>query len=530
MVRHIHRTKPISSLIGDATRKAQELSTEENLFNSLDIAGRGYIVKRQLIDALKNVGIDSHHLSLKPMFEKLDKMSDDIQIHLADFIQLTKDAMALIEKALTGGLIIPDFQHFCDNMDDIYHQIKGITDGKVADYIPQLARVDPELFAVSLCTVHGQMHSVGDYNVPFSVQSTCKPVNYCLVQKEHGEEIVHRYIGKEPSGHRFNIIRLGKDNLPHNPFINAGAIMACSLIRRDLIPADRFDYIIHVWENLCGGLKPGFNNAIYLSEKSTADRNFAIAHFMREKNVFPKDTDLLDILEFYFQCCSIEVTSKHLSVIAATMANSGVCPLTQMQIFDPASIKNCLSLMHSCGLYESSGEFAFTVGLPAKSGVSGPVMLIIPNVGGMCIWSPRVDSHGNSVRGIAYCKELVKKFNFHIYDSLVPTTDKEDPRLRKSEIKLSDTMSLIWAASQGDLNQIQHLVARGVDLNQADYDGRTAMHLAASEGQEHIVRFLIRHKAEVNPVDRWGGTPLADAERGKHQHIVMLLKENNATK
>lgn len=528
MARQLHRTKPTAILADESIRNTLELPTEERLFNSLDTAGRGYIVKKQFINALKNAGIDAHHLSLQPMFKKLHLITDDAHIFLEDFTLLTKDAMTLIEKTLTGGLIIPNFSFFCEHIDDIYHKVAPLTEGKVADYIPQLSRVNPDMFAVSVCTIHGQMYSIGDSEERFSAQSTCKPVNYCLIQKEHGEELVHKYIGKEPSGHRFNIIRLNKDNRPHNPFINAGAIMACSLIQRDMSPADRFDYMIHVWENLCGGLKPGFNNAIYLSERNTADRNFAIAHFMREKNAFPKDTNMMDVLEFYFQCCSIEITSRHLSIVAATMANAGICPLTQMQIFDANTVKNCLSLMHSCGLYESSGEFAFTVGLPAKSGVSGPVMLVIPNVLGMCIWSPRVDAHGNSVRGIAYCNELVKKFNFHTYDTLVRSTDKLDPRLRKNEIALSGIMSLIWAASQGDLIQIEYLIAHGVDINQPDYDGRTALHLAASEGQEQVVRYLLHHKAKINPIDRWGGTPLTDALRCNHQSVVALLKKYNA--
>lgn len=498
---------------------------EQQLFESLDLTNKGYLLKNQLIQALKAAGLDDHHDSLKHLFGRLGQIPDDHKIKFEFFIDLTKDNFSLIQSALTGRLIIPDFENFCGNIKQIYNKIRPIKEGQVASYIPQLARVNPNLLSISICTIDGQMFSIGDIDATFSAQSTAKVLNYCLAQEEHGEAKVHQYIGKEPSGHRFNVLRLNKNNMPHNPFINAGAIMACALIRAKLDPADKFDYVMNAWKDACGGLKPGFNNAVYLSEKATADRNFAIAYFMQEKKAFPPHTNIQTLLEFYFQCCSIELTTTHLATMGATLANSGVCPLTQKQVFHPNTVKNCLSLMYSCGLYDFSGQFAFTVGLPAKSGISGAIILVIPNVMGASIFSPRIDSYGNSLRGLAFCTELVKYFNFHNYDSLVRSTSKEDPRYRKKEPKLAAIMSLIWAASQGDLMEIQRLHASGVDYNLPDYDGRTALHLAASEGQSHVVRYLLSKNVTVNPIDRWGGTPLSDAIRSNHLDIIELLKE-----
>jgi glutaminase len=175
-------------------------------------------------------------------------------------------------------------------------------------------------------------------------------------------------------------------------------------------------------------------------------------------------------------------------------------------------------------MYDFSGEFAFSIGLPAKSGVSGVMMIVVPNVMGLCTWSPRLDRLGNSVRGIAFCKELVSRFNFHNYDNLTGISDKKDPRL-VSMVNESDlTTTMIWAASKGDLTAIQRLMARGASINTPDYDGRTPLHLAAAEGQSHVVELFIKHGASLNPVDRWGGTPLKDAQKNNHKSIVTLLK------
>src|SRR5215470_2398144 len=184
-----------------------------------------------------------------------------------------------------------------------------------------------------------------------------------------------------------------------------------------------------------------------------------------------------------------------------------------------------VSLMSSCGMYDFSGEFAFTIGLPAKSVVSGALMLVVPEVMGACVWSPRLDDLGNSVRGIEFCKQLVNRYNFHIYDRLTRELNhKRDPRLKKNQSRIEGVVNLCWAASQGDLSEAQKLAASGVDLDAADYDGRTALHLAASEGQAHIVEYLIAKGVNLNPIDRWGGSPLSDAQRNDHESVISMLE------
>jgi glutaminase len=500
------------------------------LFDSLGHGGHGYSSREELFSRLNEGGILIDDPRIQETVRRLRALDLDHRITYDEFKDIARQNSSLIKKAIQGNLVIPDFQHFVAELTEIYEKVKTNTSGQVASYIPQLSRVNPEQFALSICTVDGQRFSTGDSEINFCLQSVSKPVNYCLALEEHGESMVHRHVGREPSGRGFNELTLNKEGLPHNPLINSGAIMSCSLVKPHCDLADRFDWVSETWVRLTGRQKVGFNNPVYLSEKQTADRNFALGYFMRENRAFPEGTDLVETLEFYFQCCSIEISAQALSVAAASLANAGVCPLTGEKIFAPKTVQNCLSLMSTCGMYDFSGEFAFTIGLPAKSGVSGALMLVIPGVMGICVWSPRLDALGNSVRAVEFCKELVSHYNFHTYDGLTSgQNNKSDPRLKRNQTRIEGVVNLCWAASQGDLNEAQKLDALGVDLNGADYDGRTALHLAASEGHAHVVEFLVSRMVDLNPVDRWGGTPITDAQRGGHESVVRILQSRDAS-
>ncbi len=512
--------------MSDPSAKESDLYTQ--LFRSLDVRAQGYIFKSDITAALERAGILSTDIRVKKIVDTLRDYTDTQQITPHEFSRFVEHNIGIVEKALKGNMIIPDFQEFCEHITDIYNDICEVKAGKVADYIPQLAKVDPNKFAISVCTVDGQVFHIGDSAERYCIQSTCKPINYCIALEENGEDVVHEHVGREPSGVGFNEITLNKQGLPHNPMINAGAIMANSLIKPTLKPEARMEYVLDVWKDLTGGAKPSVDTAVYESERSSADRNFALAYFMREKGAFPPDTDIVETLEFYFKCCSIEVTAAEHAIVAATIASGGVNPMTGKRVFTPGTVKNCLSLMYSCGLYDFSGEFAFTIGIPAKSGVSGSIFIVIPNVMGITIWSPPLDEIGNSVKGLAFCKKLIQHFNFHTYDSLLQGITKHDPRLHKNQTKIDGVNSVCSAASQGDLDEMKRLEAKGVNLNDGDYDNRTPIHLAASEGQTTVVQYCIEKGVDLNPQDRWGGTPLVDAYRGNHAEVIALLEKHNA--
>ena len=192
--------------------------------------------------------------------------------------------------------------------------------------------------------------------------------------------------------------------------------MTTSLIQNKLQMYERFLYAKQFWQDLAGGARIGFQNTVYLSEKQSATRNYCLAYLMKDSDAFPPGINIQDTLELYFQFCSIEVTTRDMSVLASSLANGGVCPLTGVRIFAEETVSKILSLMHSCGMYDYSGEWAFSIGIPAKSGVAGCIFLVVPGVMGICTYSPPLDERGNSVRGIEFCKRLLKRYTLHRYD------------------------------------------------------------------------------------------------------------------
>ncbi|XP_041940014.1 glutaminase kidney isoform, mitochondrial isoform X5 [Alosa sapidissima] len=413
-------------------RKAGILPSLEDLLFYTIAEGQEKIPAHKFITALKATGLRTGDPRLKECMDMLkltlQSSSDGVTLDRHLFKKCVQSNIVLLTQAFRKKFVIPDFQSFTSHIDELYESAKDLTGGQVADYIPQLAKFSPDLWAVSLCTVDGQRHTVGDTKVPFCLQSCVKPLKYAIAVHDHGTEYVHRFIGKEPSGLRFNKLFLDEDDKPHNPMVNAGAIVCTSLIKQGAGNAEKFDYVMNFLQQMAGNEYVGFSNATFQSERESGDRNFAIGYYLKEKKCFPEGTDMTSILDFYFQLCSIEVTCESASVMAATLANGGFCPITGERVLSPEAVRDTLSLMHSCGMYDFSGQFAFHVGLPAKSGVAGGILLVVPNVMGVMCWSPPLDKLGNSVRGIQFCTDLVSVFNFHNYDNLRHFAKKHDPR------------------------------------------------------------------------------------------------------
>ncbi|XP_077404994.1 glutaminase kidney isoform, mitochondrial isoform X1 [Vanacampus margaritifer] len=509
---------------------SQLMSSMEDLLFYTITDGREMIPLSQFISALRKTGLWTSDPRLRDCMRQIRQFTlDSLGPSMMDktlFRRCVGNNIMLLTKAFRKMFIIPDFQAFTQKINEIYDSAQKQDGGQVADYIPQLAKFSPDLWGASLCTIDGQRHSVGDTKVPFCLQSCVKPLEYAIAVHELGSEQVHQFVGKEPSGFRFDKLSLNKEDRPHNPMVNAGAIVISSLIKPDSKKAERFDYVMDILKRTAGAEYVGFSNATFQSERETGDRNYAIGYYLKEKKCFPENADMIDALDFYFQLCSIEMTCESSSVMAATLANGGICPTTGERVLSTAAVRNTLSLMHSCGMYDFSGQFAFRVGLPAKSGVSGAVLLVVPNVMGMMCWSPSLDRLGNSVRGIQFCQELVSHFNFHHYDNLRHFTKKHDPRRSLDEEPNKAVVNLMFAAYGGDVSALRRFALSTLDMNQRDYDSRTALHIAASEGHVEAVIFLTE-ECKVNPniKDRWGNTPLDDAKQFDHHVIATILQQ-----
>jgi len=284
------------------------------------------------------------------------------------------------------------------------------TSGNVADYIPELGKADPDHFGISLATLDGHVYEVGDSRVAFTIQSMSKPIMFALALDTLGAARVESVIGVEPSGDPFNSIRLNADNHPFNPMVNAGAI-ACSGLIREARGDGAFDYIRRALGRFAGR-ELGFDEAVYASESATGDRNRAIGYLLRNSTVI-KD-DVSKVLEVYFRQCAVLVTARDIAVMAATLANRGINPVTGEQVVTPYAISRTLSVMTSSGMYDYAGEWIYRVGIPAKSGVAGGILAALPARLGLGSYSPRLDSHGNSVRGIKVCEALSSHYDLHM--------------------------------------------------------------------------------------------------------------------
>src|SRR5438445_5203602 len=295
-------------------------------------------------------------------------------------------------------------------LDRCHEKFSADEDGAVADYIPELGKADPASFGISLATLDGHVYEVGDTKIPFTIQSMSKPFVFALALDTLGAAKVESAIGVEPSGDPFNSIRLNADNHPFSPMVNAGAI-ACSGLIHEAKGEDAFEYIRHALGRFAGR-ELGVDEAVFASESMTGDRNRAIAYLLRTNAVLNDRVD--SVLSVYFRQCAVLVTARDIAVMAATLANRGINPVTGQQVMTPYAISRTLSVMTSSGMYDYAGEWIYRVGIPAKSGVGGGILSALPARLGLGSYSPKLDSHGNSVRGIKVCEALSAHYDLHM--------------------------------------------------------------------------------------------------------------------
>jgi glutaminase len=300
-------------------------------------------------------------------------------------------------------------------IEDLHGRYASLCDGQVATYIPELTKADPEGFGVALATTDGRVFEAGDCHVPFTIQSISKPFTFGIALETHGPAKVAQHVGVEPSGDAFNAIELQNGtNRPFNPMINSGAITVTALLHAKF--GERtFDVILDRL-SAAAGRRLTIDLAVYESERRTDHRNRAIAHLLLNFGMVHEEAEAA--LDVYFRQCAILVTCRDLAVMGSTLSNMGCHPLSDQQVFELSSVRSMLAIMFTCGMYDYSGEWAYRVGVPAKSGVAGGVLAVVNRQLGIATWSPRLDARGNSARGIEVCVELASRFGLHAFDCL----------------------------------------------------------------------------------------------------------------
>ncbi|AUZ89033.1 glutaminase A, partial [Arthrobacter agilis] len=292
----------------------------------------------------------------------------------------------------------------------IHREISELRDGKPYSSIPAMANVDPDNFGICLTTVDGYMYEVGDTREEFTIQSISKPFTYGLALSDLGMEAVDAKVDVEPSGDSFNEISLAPGTgRPSNAMINAGALTATSLVR-SRGGNTRFRRIVNTYSAFAGR-QLGVDEEIFRSELEHGHRNRALAYLLRSFDIIEEDPT--PVLEDYFRQCSVMVTCMDLSVMAATLANSGRNPLTGVEAMDLSAVERVLSVMTTCGMYDDAGSWISTVGMPAKSGVGGGTIAVLPGQVGLAVYSPPLDDHGSSVRGMATSQRLSRDMELH---------------------------------------------------------------------------------------------------------------------
>lgn len=332
-----------------------------------------------------------------------------------------------------------------DYLEEVLRACQHVT-GRPADYIPELAKADPSVAAIALSTVDDAHHSAGEREHRFTIQSMSKPFAYAVALERLGLAAVHEKIGVEPSGEAFNEISVDPESgRPQNAMINAGAIATAGLVGS----FERFaDFAAKL-----AGRDLEVDEAVYESEMGSIHRNLALAHLMAAYGIVK---DPVEAVERYVRQCSLTVDVRDLSRMAATLANGGVQPESGERLMTEATARQVLSVMTTCGMYDSAGDWLSTVGIPAKSGVSGGIIGVLPGQVGVAVFSPGLDDHGNSARGIEMMHRLSDDMGMHLMNPGRPSRSAlADVRVEDDTTVYVLSGDLLFASAE---SLIRHLV------------------------------------------------------------------------
>lgn len=298
---------------------------------------------------------------------------------------------------------------------EVYDEVKKQTGGKNADYIPYLANIDSGLFGLSICLTNGQTINIGDTDYRFGIESVSKVHTAILILRQYGAQKVLDMIGADATGLPFNsiIAILLKNDHPSTPLVNAGAISACSMVQPTGDSDKKWNVIVQNITELCGSA-PQLIDELYQSETATNFNNRSIAWLLKNYDRIYDDPELA--LDLYTRQCSLGVTAGQLSIAAGTIANNGVNPVTGQHVFEAGLAPKITSMISSVGFYEHSGDWMYTAGIPAKSGVGGGVMAVLPGVMGISAFAPPLDEAGNSVKAQMSIRLIMNRLGLGVFN------------------------------------------------------------------------------------------------------------------
>ncbi|EOL8935736.1 glutaminase B [Cronobacter dublinensis] len=301
-----------------------------------------------------------------------------------------------------------------DLLASILEQVRPLaSQGKVADYIPALTDVPADRLGIAVCTVNGECFSAGDADERFSIQSISKVLSLVLAMGRYDDSEIWQRVGKDPSGQPFNsLVQLElEQGKPRNPFINAGALVVCDMLQTRLsAPKQR---MLEVVRSLCGAQDIAYDTRVARSEFEHSARNAAIAYLMKSFGNF--HNDVITVLQNYFHYCALKMSCAELARTFLFLANQGRAAHPDTPVISPVQARQVNALMATSGMYESSGEFAWRVGMPGKSGVGGGIIAVVPHEMSIAVWSPALDSAGNSLAGIAALEILAREIGRSIF-------------------------------------------------------------------------------------------------------------------
>ena len=379
-------------------------------------------------------------------------------------------------------------------LQELHRDIAQLRDGAVATYIPELARADPNWFGLCVVTTAGSVYAAGDTGQAFTIQSISKPFVYGLALEDNSRAEVLAKVGVEPTGDAFNAISLEPGTgRPRNPMINAGAIAMAGMIAGKT-PAVRLARILESFSK-CAGRDLTIDETVYRSEAETGHRNRAIGHLLRNFGILNEPPD--PVTDLYFKQCSVSVTCRDLGIMAGTLANKGVNPVTGKPALRGEYVESVLSVMASCGMYDYAGEWLYRIGMPAKSGVAGGVIAVLPGQLGIGVFSPPLDARGNSVRGIRVCDALSRSLDLHLFNT---------PQADGSVIRLRFTGAEVNSSRQRSAGAMQLLRGSGAAIQLFQLQGTLVFStcevvvrnvLGARTGLEHLVLDL-KHALSID--------------------------------